>query len=274
MTLDAMHKVVAQLLTSRSFQAAFFAAPASTAAQFGLDEEELRALQRIDPRKLGISSEGYAGKRFERVESAYPLAYRTLMNVFPAWRGEYLALTNFPPDEDAERATFLGYLRERDAWPEPLRRLARDLAELDEALQRLPALGVAQYRMRPDLLRPRHGPGLLRHRTRGPLATVLDGAPAKGVVPAYADDPHDWLVVRNGPTPELVAWREVEPILKLCDGARSLPEIESSFPAARPLVEKWLRTHVLADAGTPSPPSYGMRPFSPSRYSGTNDPGR
>jgi len=239
---------IARLLTSREQQAEFFAAPEEAAPRFGLTREEFRALRRIDPRKLGISSEGYAGKRFERVESAFPRTFRALDALVPGARGAYLAATRFPANEEEEHATFLAHVAAGEGWPAPTQRLLRDLADLEALLARNPPPpGLARYRMQPDLLRPRvHA--LLALATRGPLADALDAAPDALAGLAYPDAPSECLVLRQGPeirlqplTPALRA------LLADCSGERTLADLEARHgPTTTPLVEAWLRARLLA----------------------------
>ncbi len=86
MTLEARRRVVARLLTDRVYQARFFSADPGAPGEHGLTSEEMRSLRALDPRRLAISSEGYMGKRFERVASAYPRTLEMLERLDPATR--------------------------------------------------------------------------------------------------------------------------------------------------------------------------------------------
>lgn len=111
MTLAAMRLVVARLLTDRAYQRRFFAASPAQAGEHGLTAEEFGALHRLDPRSLGITTEGYSGKRLERVESAYPRTLRALEALEPGARWRYLQGTSFPPGDAEERAAFHAHVR-------------------------------------------------------------------------------------------------------------------------------------------------------------------
>lgn len=179
MTLDARQRVVARLLTDPAYQAAFFSADPGAAAQHGLTEDEMRTLRVLDRRRLAISSEGYMGKRFERVESTYPRTLALLDRVDPRTRGDYLATTPFPPSEPAELATFRAYVAREGVRPAPVQRLVLDLADLE------------------TLLAGANG-GLLT--TRGPLDAALEG---KATAETYPDAPARFTVRKEGPAVRL-----------------------------------------------------------------------
>ena len=179
MTLEARQRVVARLLTDPAYQRAFFSADPGAAPEHGLTDDEMRTLRALDPRRLAISSEGYMGKRFERVESVYPRTFALLERLDPRTRGDYLATTPFPPSDAAELATFRAYAAREGVRPAPAQRMVLDLADLETLLHAA-------------------GGGVLP--TRGPLDAALDGRiePA-----AYPDAPARFTVRKEGPSVRL-----------------------------------------------------------------------
>lgn len=247
-----MKGAVARLLTDPAYQERFFGDDPSRHAEHGLSADEFAALRRLDRRKLGITSEGYAGKRFERVESAFPLSLALLEALDPRARGRYLAETAFPPNEEVERATFRAHLAQRRDVGDDARRLLLDLADLEALLYEAPRPGLPSYRYRPEKNRPRVTPHALRLRTRGPLREALALLPA-AAPRAYADAPSEWLVLRQGRAVELEPLEESRrALLEACDGARTTVELSSRFgEEAVAVVERWLRFQVVEDASGP-----------------------
>lgn len=254
MTLEAMQAVVARLLTDAAYQRRFFAASPGEAAEHGLTPEEFAVLRRLDAAKLGITVEGYAGKRLERVASAFPRTLAALDAVESGARFRYLERTDFPPDEAAERATFLAYVRTGGGWPEAAHRFARDLAALEVLLyDHPPPTGLPSYRWRPEVLRPRRSPQALTLATRGPLDLGLAEAEQGRPPTTYLEEPHEFLVLREGAAVRLEDLAgPAGALLRACDGAQTVAALAARFgPAAEAAVERWLRLRVVGDAGPP-----------------------
>ena len=240
-----MRAAVARLLTDARYQRSFFDAAPEAAGDFGLTPDEFAQLRRLDARKLGITTEGFSGKRLERVASAFPLTLAALQATAPDAALRYLAQTAFPPDERAERETFLAYLRHADAWPAPLRRCLLDLADAEAALARRgPAPPLPALRLRPDVTRPRRTGLAQPVRLRGPLEAAL----ALGRAPDdYPESPRECLVLREGRALRIEPLHDARlRLLAACDGTRTVAELlEAHGPDAPALLEGWLARGVL-----------------------------
>ena len=241
-----MRAAVARLLTDAAYQKRFFAAPADAAEAFGVSPEEFAQLRRLDARKLGITTEGFSGKRLERVASAFPLTLAALRATAPDAHLRYLAQTAFPRDEAAERDTFLRYLQHADAGPAPLRRCLLDLADAEALLARRgPAPPLPALRFRAST-RPQRTPLAEPLVLRGPLEDALRLGRAP---PDYPERPRECLVLREGRA------LRVEPLddarrklLDACDGTRTVQDLARAHGEdAVPLLEAWLVRGVLRE---------------------------
>lgn len=194
MPLAEQRACAARLLTDAVYREAFFAAPPHASALFGLTAEEFRLLRMLDASRLAISSEGYAGKRFERLVGAFPRLLPLLDAHARGWRGGYLATTAFPPTEADEYATLQRFLA---TMPHPGSHAFQDVADLEWGIfSRRPGALVAPPPIDPEApLRPAEGSVALS--MRGPLPRLLAGE----VGPAeYPPEPSRWLVTRRVPT--------------------------------------------------------------------------
>jgi hypothetical protein len=250
MTLAAMRLVVAKLLTDLAYQRRFFAASPQQAGEHGLTAEEFQALRQLDPRSLGITTEGYAGKRLERVESAFPRTLRALEVLEPGARWRYLQGTSFPPGDAEERAAFHAHVRAgAGGRGAEAQRFLEDLADLEALLYAAPQPRLPSYRYRPEATRPRAAPGLLRLRTRGPLAAWVEAASPPGPG-AYSPQPAECLVHRDGPR---VVCEPLGPageaLLQACDGSRTVADLVARFGApADEALQRWFRWGAVEDA--------------------------
>ncbi len=250
MTLGAMRAVVARLFTEPDYLARFFADPADAHAAHGLAPDEFAALRTLDVRTLGITSEGYAGKRFERVASAFPSTLLALERLDPEAKARYLAETPYPPNEAGERATFLAHVRQGRGPTPDAQRFLEDLADLEQLLFESPRpAGLPSYRYRPEATRPRRTPFAILLAARGPLPKGLDALPS-GFPAAYARAPRDFLVLRDGPGFALEdVTGPLSTLLAACDGTRTVEALARDLgPATAPAIERWLRYRVVDDA--------------------------
>lgn len=248
MTLDAMRYAVARLLTDTAYQKRFFADAPAKAAAHGLTEDEFRALAQLDPRKLGITTEGYAGKRFERVESAFPRTLRALDTLDKGARWRYLQSTSFPKGDAEERAAFAGFLRAGGRAPDA-QRFLEDLAGLELLLYEAPPPKLPSYRYRPDATRPRRAASLLRLRTRGPLAAFLE-VPDRPAPDAYPAAAVEVLVHRDGSRVLLEPLEgPAAQLLAACDGTSTVADLAARFgPDADARLRSWFRLGAVEDA--------------------------
>ena len=257
-----MRAAVARLLTDARYQQAFFAAPPGAADEFGLTPDEFAQLRQLDARKLGITTEGFSGKRLERVASSFPLTLAALQATASDAPLRYLAQTVFPPDERAERETFAEYLRHGGDWAPHVRRSLLDLADAEAALAaRGPSPPLPALRLRPDATRPRRTPLAAPVHLRGPIERAL----AAGRPPDdYAESPRDALVLREGRA------LRVEPLddarlalLAACDGTRTVADLARAHAGdAAGILEGWLVRGIVDDASAERSP--GSRQDFPS----------
>lgn len=232
----------ARLVTDAGYRGRMFAEPAPAAIDLGLAPDELALLRRLDPARLGIVSEGYAGKRLEAVESAFPRTLALLESLRPGARRHYLESTPFPPDDAAERATFRAFVAQ-DAPDGERRRLLADLALVEEAVHRLPPPAPPAYRLY-GRLRPRPSPSTWSGVVSGPLPDALRGG-------GYPERPTRLLALRPAgglrmePLDEAAAkvWTD-------CTGDATLDELRQRHGDSAPTrVGAWLRSGALEDAG-------------------------
>lgn len=248
-----LQKAVARLLVDADFRHAFY----SGRSDGELAPSDANILRKVDPRKLEIISEGYTGKRFERVASSFPLTLQLLDRHAPGHRRRYLAETPFTGNTLGERGTFAAYYRQASFLPPDVARLTRDLLTLEDAL-REPAASAAGYRLRPGFSRPLLAPGCRILPLEGPLDEVIVALPE---VAAYPPAPALHVVVAEGGRPLVERLTPATRALLLaCDGTRLLDELEARAPEAPEALARWFRRSVLTDAaaqagGFPGPRS-------------------
>lgn len=248
-----MQAAIARLLTDSRFQESLYEARPEDAPRLGLDADELGLLRKLDRRKLGISSEGYAGKRFERVEGAFPISLQILGATGRGARYQYLARTAFPHTEDAEHDTFLAYVHGSHDWAPDLHRLLQDTAELEIALFRTPRpRGLPSYRWRPEHVRPQRTSHAITLALRGPLGAVLPRL-GQGIPAEYPAEPRTWLALRHGPSIQLEPLDgEVGDLWSACDGTVTLAQLRDELGAwAEKHVQRWLDAQYVVDAAAP-----------------------
>jgi hypothetical protein len=178
------------------------------------------------------------GKRFERVESAYPRTLALLDRIQPGARGHYLATTPFPRSEAEERAIFRAYVGRGEGRPAHLQRLLEDVADMEAALP-TPAMRLA---IAPDARVRATGQGVLH--ARGPL----DEALATGLLdlPDYPDAPRDLLLFREGSALELAPLDAAgRALLDACDGTRAWADLTAT-PDAEARLRRWLQQGVVS----------------------------
>lgn len=179
MTLDEAEAALARLLTDPTWRDALFEAGEHEHARSGLSARVFALMRDLDRRRLHVTSEGFQGKRFERIASAFPRALALLDTHAPAARGDYLARTPFPESAEAERSYFQRIaptlVKERDA------ELARLLADVTDA-------ELAAYNLAPG--------DRVALTVRADLPRVFDALPARP--PAYAEAPMRVDVTRTG----------------------------------------------------------------------------
>jgi hypothetical protein len=230
----------ARLVTDPGFRARLFAG--EDPGGLGLSADEAAVLRRLDPDRLGIVAEGYAGKRLEAVESAFPRTLALLEPWRPGARRRYLESTPFPADDGAERATFRAFAA-ADAPEGWRRRLAADLALVEEAVHALPLPAPRGYWMR-DGLRPRRTASAWAGTVSGPLHQALDGSDGgypERPVRVLALRAHDGL--RLEPLDEAGAW-----LWDSCSGGPTLADLRAQRPGSEARLESWLRLGAVEDA--------------------------
>lgn len=186
-----MQGVAARLLAEPGFLARFQQAPDATLQGFDLTETERRALLALDLSRLGMVCEGYAGKRAERVESAFPWTLRALGPQAKEVVKRHLAAFPTGGDEGAELAAF-AECAAREASPEWRARLVQDLIDAESALRASSGRSARNEGARwgPALIL-RLSPGVALVRTRGDLASALAAGDA---VQDHPESPGDALV--------------------------------------------------------------------------------
>lgn len=245
-----LQKALARLLLDAQFRASFYAG----LADGGLSPAEARLLRRVDPRKLEIVSEGYTGKRFERVASSHPLTLGLLDRHAPGHRRRYLAETPFPASAAEERESFARYYARAPFLHADLARLVRDLLALEAAL-RDAAAPASGYRLRRGHSRPARSPACRLLASEGPLEGALAQWPE---VARYPDEPAEHVAVAEGGRPIVERLTEESRALLLaCDGTRLLEELEARSADAPGALARWFRRGVLTDAATPGGGSPG-----------------
>jgi hypothetical protein len=250
MTLEAMRFTVARLLTDPAYRERFFGDEPGSPAEHGLDADEFATLARLDPEKLTITTEGFAGKRFERVASAFPRTLAALELLERGARGRYLATTAFPAGDEEERATFLAFVRGPGPHTPDGRRLLEDLASLEALLYDAPPAPLPSYRYRLTETRPRRtSRAAQRLHAKGPLARAL----ASPTIPAsYPHAPAELLVARDGVGIALEDVADVGPLLAACDGTATVEELARAHGPTTPArLQRWLRLGVVEDAAGP-----------------------
>ena len=247
MTLEQMQSAVASLLTDPAYRARFFAADERDAAGLGLDAVEFRLLRSLDPRRLGIVSEGYQGKRLERVVGAFPRTLDAIRRLRPSAVGEDLLRWPHAPTAEDERESFRAWVA-TEAARAPMGRLLADLAGLDWALYSTPLPPFPRYRWRPDALRPRRRPDAVLLRARGPLGPWLSG-PRDAM---YPEDPAEWLVHREGAQFRLERLSVGASQLRAaCDGASTVTQLSARFgPTTPTIIQTWLAASIIEDASS------------------------
>lgn len=242
MSLAQRQLAVARLLTDPAWRARFFA-PDATPEDFDLADEDFRVVRQLDPRRLDVVSEGYMGKRLERIASSFPRTLALLLAVEPGARGDYLAQTAFAADDAAERASFSAWLARRLDPDSDAGRLLLDALDVETALAAAPPAALASAAPLPDDARPR-----LRSRlvpVRGPLVQVLD---AGALPPRYPDEPGHVAALRRPEGPAVLALdAATRALLEACDGERDVAALLARFgPGARGALEGWARLGALA----------------------------
>lgn len=248
MTLTAMQGVVARLLTNPAFQRTFYQATAADSASYGLEPHEFQALRRIDAAHLEVVSEGYTGKRLERVESCFPRTLAVLFSLVPEARRHYLSHTPFPRNDAEERKTFQEYVRSKPGHlPEEHHRLLQDIALVERTLYELPSVVPHRTETRPAPTRdrPRLSRLVASLRLQGPLWEIW---PLHPQLPnAYPFQPTHVVVGLGGPSAFInpLSTKDQE-TLAACDGTQTLAQISQRFGAdgAR-IVKRWMREGLL-----------------------------
>lgn len=244
MTTDDMKYVVARMLTDPGFQQEFFAASAVHKA-FGLDEVEFDLLRTLDPDHFGICSEGYTGKRFDEIQSEFPLTLRFLDGYGTGFRSKYLAETKMPGGRSAELATFKEYMR---TWTEPrtdLNRLIQDLFEIERAHSQ-----CMRDHSSGTLNAPLDGPapvivdGATVCQTRGPIWQIDLYNPQNGSI-KYPCMTGSVLVRRRGASLHITRLtRDENEVLRLCNGKNTVRDISTLLQ-----VEAAVQIAALEDRG-------------------------
>ncbi|HWH09001.1 MAG TPA: Os1348 family NHLP clan protein [Candidatus Thermoplasmatota archaeon] len=240
MTLAQAQAVVARLLAEPGFLVRFRQDPERVLRDFDLTPEEAAALLRLDLARIGMVCEGYAGKRAERVESAFPWTLRALgAEATPLVRAHLAA---FPAgrEEAEELAAFAQRVRDHPlpAWRA---RLAHDLLDAEAALRaQAPGPGPSEARWSGGL-RVRLAPGLARLRARGDLA----GALAAGGWTDYAERPTDVLVraTPRGPRAEALAAEDARLLDAVASGATVAEAART--PEAEARLRRWYAAGIL-----------------------------
>ncbi len=249
-----MQEVIARLLTDTEYQDRFFSDATSHHGTHGLSLEEFEALQRIDSAKLGIVSEGYTGKRLERVESCFPRTLALLQATQAGFWAHYLAHTPFPADDAEERSTFLDYIHaDVHDWTPDAKRLLEDLASLEFQVHQTPLPASAPtYRFQPESTRPVQSRHVVRFQSRGPLLDAWRATETRQMPAEYPKDPLHWLVTHDGGSVRLEPlFQDTLTLLSACDGRRTVAALEENHgPGTRPLIQQWLRRGVVVDATT------------------------
>lgn len=241
MSLAARQVAVARLLTDPDYRVRLFD-PDTRPEELDLDAADLALLRRLDPRRLDVVSEGYVGKRLERVLSFFPRSFAVLVALDPAARGDYLAQTPFAPDDAAERATFLAWAARRADEATDAGRLLLDLLDAESALLAAPPPAPVRSALPLDAS-PRLRVRLLP--VRGPLADAL-ASPT--TLPASYPARPGWIAALRRAEGPLVAPVDAgtKALLEACDGRAPLAALEARFgPAARPVLDAWLRAGAL-----------------------------
>ena len=241
MSLAATQAFAARLLAEPGFLERFRDAPAETLRGFDLTEAEARVLLGLDLSRIGMVCEGYAGKRAERLASAFPLAIRALgPRADPLVRAH---LADFPAgaEEAAELAAF-AFRASRDVGAQDRRRLVEDLLDVESALRARPPDGpLPAARWSPDL-RLRLGGGVALVRTRGDVARALA---ADLAVALYPHEPGD--VLARGSARGLLAERlapDDAALLRACEAGATVAEAARDADAEARL-RRWYATGVL-----------------------------
>lgn len=243
MSRDRLLAAAARLVTDGGFRGRLFAEPAPPPAELGLGAAELALLRRLDPARLGIVAEGYAGKRLEAVESAFPRTLSLLDSWRPGARRRYLEATPFPADDAAERDAFRAFAV-RDAPEGWRRRLLADLASVEQAAHALPLPAPAPYRLH-DGLRPQPSAAAWVGAATGPLHVFLRGEGG-----AYPHQPTRLLALRSAGGVRLEALDGAPGWLwDACSGGAALADLRRLFGDGAPdRVEAWLRSGALEPA--------------------------
>lgn len=248
MSVRTMQRVVARILTDPAYQKQFFSDTSHSDAH-SLTPAEFATLRQIDTKKLGIVSEGYIGKRFERIESCYPRTLQVLEALDQHARANYLAHTHFPASDEAERNAFMAYLQEKmDLWPRDVQRCLHDLATLEKLLYSMPTPpGPPVYRIEPDRTRPLRTPYAVLFQSKGMVSAAWSSHLATPT--NYAYDPHHWLATWDGPRLWLEPLsRSTLDLLEACNGSQTVAELESTFgPEAVTYMKRWFDKQVIAE---------------------------
>lgn len=240
-----LQKVLARLLIDAQFRAAFH----ERRSDGGLTPAEAELLRRVDPRKLEIVSEGYTGKRFERVASSYPLTLQVLDLQTPGHRRRYLVETPFPAHAAEERGAFARYYARAPFLASDLARMVRDLLLLEASLRDAGQPSGAGYRLRPRASRPARSAACAIVGLEGPLGEALAALPSAVPYPAA---PAEYIAVAEGGRPILERLTaESRALLDACDGSRLLEELEARSSDAPATLARWFRRGVLTDAAAP-----------------------
>ena len=241
MSLAATQAFAARLLAEPGFLERFRDAPAETLKAFDLTEAEARVLLGLDLSRIGMVCEGYAGKRAERIESAFPWTLRALGPMaLPAVQA-HLAAFPAGAEEAAELRAFAARAP-MGVEPEWRRRLVEDLLDVESALRARPpedALPAARWS---GDLRLRLAAGVALVRTRGDVAAALaDGLAAQD----HPSAPGDALArsTARGLHAERLAPEDAA-LLRACEAGATVAEAAPGAEAEARL-RRWYATGVL-----------------------------
>ncbi len=248
MSYPQMQQVIVRLLRDRDARRRFFD-EGDLDADLGVRPEEALPLRGLDERRFNLISEGFVGKRFERLDGEFRLTLAALDQHAPNWRVRYLAATQIPARMDDEFKNFNSWL---DGYEGPLGSLAQDLRDVEAAIHRQPPVKslVVQWDPAREF---GHAPSFTPLLLRGRVDRWIHGSrSAEGV--EYPADAGRHLVWRIGTLlqcPRLEG--PLSALWEACKGPIRAKDVSAWGNGASRIVHEWLTAGALVDAGPSSP---------------------